>query len=105
MIDKIYSKLAEAIVQNINTDNWQKAQLHLEVIGTSVGFKGFLNENERFDAPGGYLLAKAVLDLHQITTKGKNNQWNKGIFTLFSNGKFDMEFIFDENLEKELSNL
>ncbi|WP_404812188.1 hypothetical protein ACIRNY_12135 [Capnocytophaga canimorsus] len=50
-VEEIYLKLAEAIFSNIEKENWKKAMLHLEVAGTSVGFKGFLDENERFDAP------------------------------------------------------
>ncbi|MFK8273389.1 hypothetical protein [Capnocytophaga canimorsus] len=104
-VEEIYLKLAEAIFSNIEKENWKKAMLHLEVAGASVGFKGFLDENERFDAPGGYLLAKAVLDLHKITTEGGNNQWNKAIFTLFPDGNFDMQFIWDQAWHDEIVRL
>lgn len=69
-VDEIYKKLGQAVADSIEADNWHKAQLHLEVIGTSVDFKGYLNGNERFDAPGGFSLARSVLELHSITTEG-----------------------------------
>lgn len=104
-VDEIYEKIGHAIVDSIEVDDWNKAQLALEVVGNSVDFKGYLNENERFDAPGGFLLAKSILNLHAITTEGDNNKWNRAIFTLFSTGKFDMEFIWDQELNDEIERL
>ena len=43
--------------------------------------------------------------LHEITTEGGNNKWNRAIFTLFSTGKFDMEFIWDQELNDEIERL
>lgn len=94
-VDEIYENIAQNLFNAIDKKNWNKAQLALEVVGSSVDFKGYLNENERFDAPGGFSLAKSILNLHEITTEGGNNMWNRAIFTLFSTGKFDMEFIWD----------
>ncbi|MFJ1383113.1 hypothetical protein [Capnocytophaga canimorsus] len=34
-----------------------------------------------------------------------NNQWNKAIFTLFPNGNFDMEFIWDQAWHDEIVRL
>ncbi len=104
-VDDIYKKLGEAILNHIEAENWQRAQLHVEVIGTSVDFKGYLNDNERFNAPGGFSLAKSVLNLHSITTQEGNNKWNRAVFTLTPDGKFDMEFIFDQALQDEIEHL
>jgi hypothetical protein len=104
-VDEIYNKIGQAIVDSIEVKNWDKAQLHLEVVGTSVDFKGYLNENERFNAPGGFLLAKAVLNLHEITAEGGGNKWNRAVFTLWPEGKFDMEFIWDQELNDEIEKI
>jgi hypothetical protein len=104
-VDEIYEKLGQAVASSIETDNWHKAQLHLEVIGTSVDFKGYLNDNERFNAPGGFSLARSVLELHSITTEGGNNKWNRAIFTLSSDGKFDMTFTWDQALQDDVERL
>ncbi|RNL55907.1 hypothetical protein [Pedobacter jejuensis] len=104
-VDEIYEKIGYSITNAIKVDNWNKAQLALEVVGDSVDFKGYLNENEKFDAPGGFSLAKSILNLHEITTEGGNNKWNRAIFTLFSTGKFDMEFIWDQELQDEVERL
>jgi hypothetical protein len=60
-IDDIYENIGHSITNSITVDNWTKAQLALEVIGNSIDFKGYLNENERFDAPGGFSLTKSIL--------------------------------------------
>ncbi|MBS0031739.1 hypothetical protein ACTJJ0_32405 [Chitinophaga sp. 22321] len=101
-VDDIYEKLVQAVSNSIETNTWRKAQLHLEVLGTSVDFKGYLNDNERFNAPGGFSLAKSVLNLHSITTEGGNNKWNRAIFTVTPDGKFNMEFIWDQALQDEV---
>lgn len=104
-INDIYEKLSQAVTNSIETANWKKAQLHLEVIGTSVDFKGYLNDDERFDAPGGFSLAKSVLNLHSITTEGGNNKWNRAIFTVTPDGSSNMEFIWDQELQDEVERL
>ncbi|MET4084207.1 hypothetical protein ABIB40_004181 [Pedobacter sp. UYP30] len=104
-VDEIYDKLGQAIAGSIGVQNWVKAQLHLEVVGSSVDFKGYLDETGRFNAPGGFSLAKSILNLHAITTEGGNNKWNRAIFTLSSTGKFDMEFIWDQELHDEIERL
>ncbi len=104
-VTEIYKVLANAIIENLNVENWYKAQLHLEVIGTSVGFRGFYDDNERFDSPSSFTLAKSVLKLHEITTKGGNNKWNRAIFTLKPDNSFDMEFIWDKKLQDEIEKL
>lgn len=78
--DEIYEKLASAIVGSIKTANWNKAQLHLEVIGSSVDFKGHLNDNERFNAPGGFSLAKSVLNLSFNYYRGWQEQMEQSNF-------------------------
>lgn len=41
------------------------------------------------------------MELHEITTEGGNNRWNRAVFTLTPNGVFDMEFIWDQDLHNE----
>ncbi|MCL1670015.1 hypothetical protein M2T82_18285 [Elizabethkingia ursingii] len=47
----------------------------------------------------------AIMELHEITTEGGNNKWNKAIFTLTPDGDFDMEFIWDQELQNEIDRL
>lgn len=47
----------------------------------------------------------AIMELHEITTEGGNNKWNKAIFTLTPDGGFDMEFIWGQELQNEIDRL
>ncbi|PUV24056.1 immunity protein YezG family protein [Sphingobacterium athyrii] len=39
-----------------------------------------------------------IRELQDITTEGDSNKWNKAIFNLNAQGKFNMEFIWDQEL-------
>ncbi|MEK3916193.1 MAG: immunity protein YezG family protein [Candidatus Pristimantibacillus sp.] len=108
-VDKIY----ESIVTNISTvinGEWVKAKLDIEVIGEMVSFTGnyLNNKNEtiqidvdEFD----FQLTFDVLELHKITTEGGNNKWNRAVFSVQPDGAFDMEFIWDQELQDEIERL
>jgi hypothetical protein len=108
-VDKIY----EAIGNNINTvikEDWQKAILNIEVLGGMTSNTGtYINDQnhekqidvEEFD----FQLTFDLIELHEITTEGGNNKWNRAVFTLFSTGKFDMEFIWDQELQDKVERL
>ncbi|WP_404812187.1 hypothetical protein ACIRNY_12130 [Capnocytophaga canimorsus] len=108
-IEEIYQSLASNINNAIEED-WSKAVVNIETVGEMASFKGFyLNKDnlqnqievDDFD----FDLLFDILDLHKITTEGGNNQWNKAIFTLFPNGNFDMEFIWDQAWHDEIVRL
>jgi hypothetical protein len=87
-----------------------KAKLDIEVIGEMVSFTGnYLNNKnetkqidvEEFD----FQLTFDVLELHKITTEGGNNKWNRAVFSVQPDGAFDMEFIWDQELQDEIERL
>lgn len=109
-VDEIYEKIAQNIVRNIQHDDWIKATLHIEADNNYSNFKGSYldsgnNEHQidvhNFDADLGF----AIMELHQITTEGGNNRWNKGVFSLTADGQFDMDFIWDQALFDEIEKL
>jgi hypothetical protein len=108
-IDKIYEGIAQEI-NNAIRDNWEKAVLNIEFEGEGVvGYNGDYEINaEKKDLDVfeiSYEISDWITELHEITTEGGNNKWNRAIFTLFPKGKFDMEFIWDEELDKEIERL
>jgi len=108
-VDKIY----ESIVTNISTvtnGEWVKAKLDIEVIGEMVSFTGnYLNnknETKQIDVDEfDFQLTFDVLELHKITTEGGNNKWNRAVFSVQPDGAFDMEFIWDQELQDEIERL
>ncbi|KQM77873.1 hypothetical protein ASE74_15855 [Pedobacter sp. Leaf216] len=108
-VDEIYTAIAKEILNVINNE-WEKACLEFEFVGEGVvGYTGdyFKNDTrknievENIDDSISDWLSK----LHEITTEGGNNKWNRSVFTLFSTGKFAMEFIWDQELNDEIERL
>jgi hypothetical protein len=109
-VDEIYLKIGREIVKVIETSNWKNARLEFEIVGDGViGYTGDYFENnqdkdmsvENIDDD----ITEWLKELHDITTKGGNNRWNRSVFTLTPDGKFDMEFIWDQGLHDEVERL
>lgn len=88
----------------------EKAELHIEVLGEMVSNTGNYIDGsgetkqidvEEFD----FQLTFDLLDLQKITTEGGSNKWNKAIFKLDREGKFEMDFIWDQELQDEVERL
>ncbi|MCX2429261.1 MULTISPECIES: immunity protein YezG family protein [unclassified Pedobacter] len=108
-VDEIYEAIAKEILNVIN-DDWDKACLEFEFVGEGVvGYTGdYVNDNNKKDIEVENIdddVTDWLSQLHEITTEGGNNKWNRAIFTLFSTGKFDMEFIWDQELNDEIERL
>jgi len=108
-IDEIYLNIAKNISSVIKAD-WQRAVLHLEVLTRMVSNTGVYYDGkgqqrqldvEEFD----FQLTFDILELHRITTQGNSGKWNRAIYTLSCEGKFDMEFIWDQQLQQEIERL
>jgi hypothetical protein len=109
-VDEIYLKIGEEIVKVIENDNWTNARLEFEIVGEGVvGYTGDYLENnltkdmsvENIDDD----ITEWISELHAITTEGGSNRWNKSVFSLTPDGKFDMEFIWDQELHDEVERL
>jgi hypothetical protein len=108
-VDEIYQSITDNIKSVIGQE-WTFAQLHIETIGSMVSFIGtYVNHNEEkqqidvdeFD----FQLTFDILELHRITTENKNNRWNKATVHLTSDGKFNMEFMWDQQFYDEVDRL
>ncbi len=107
-VNEIYTylgqKIYDAIPEEIET--WDKAIMNAQRLDKyfSAGATLFVNEKiinlEDFEARSE--MAQYVHKLHAITTEGEHNRWNKLEFTLFSNFKFDMRFIWDQEFQDEI---
>lgn len=50
-------------------------------------------------------LQRAVFDLLKIMTEGSDkNKWNRATFTVTPDGKFNMEFNWDQELDNKIRN-
>lgn len=74
---------------------------------SSVGFCSWLyynNEKRNIEIHFGYECAEAILELYTITQTQPpiHKDWNRAVFTLYPDGKVNMEYIFDAKLQAEL---
>ena len=108
-VDEIYQNIAKNISEAIKED-WQHAVLRLEVLDGMVSNTGVYYDAkgqekqldvEEFD----FQLTFDILELHRITTEGKSNKWNGAVYELSSDGKFDMEFIWDKDFQDEVERI
>ncbi|WP_448635411.1 hypothetical protein [Pedobacter panaciterrae] len=109
-VDEIYLKIGQEIVNVIETDNWRNARLEFEIEGEGVvGYTGDYLENDETKDMSVENIDDDITDwlneLHEITTEGGNNKWNKSVFSLTPDGKYDMEFIWDQELQDEIERL
>jgi hypothetical protein len=96
--------ITDAIVDSAKKD-WLNANLEIKVLGASINSK---LRFEYVDNPIGWefladqsLVAKAVMNYHQLLHETGNSKWNKMLVKLYPTGKFDIDFQWDQELQDE----
>ncbi len=108
-VDEIYLKIGQEVFNVIESENWEKAYLQIEISNGVVGYTGDYFEDdiqkdiaiENIDVG----ISRWIRELHSITTDGENNRWNKAVFSITSEGQFDMEFIWDQEFYDRIERL
>lgn len=105
-VNEIYLEIAQKTIHIIEDEIWLKAILEIQRVEKSVNFTGhYLDKNsskkflEIWDLE---IDSDVIHELHSITTEGGHNRWNKLEFTLFPDGKFDLQFIWDQEWQDEI---
>ncbi|WP_343608452.1 immunity protein YezG family protein [Chryseobacterium oranimense] len=110
-VDEIYLNIGQSIVNAIEDESWSEAKLNIEVVGTGVvSYNGeYTTDNNEVKNISVRNISRDIRnwirELHDITTEGDSNKWNKAIFNLNAQGKFNMEFIWDQELHDEIVRL
>ena len=109
-VDEIYLNIAQSISNAIQDASWTQAKLDIEVVANGVvGYTGVYQVNNTTVDLSVRKIPRDIRDwlreLHTITTGGGNDKWNRAIFSLTSDGKFDIEFIWDQDLHDEIERL
>lgn len=106
-VSEIYNLIGLNIIKCID-DKWKESKLFIEAYPDYVKFSGeYIDENNEnkkmklrnlaFDD-----MENAVWDLLRVTTQNDRNHWNKAVFKLWPDNNFDMEFIWDQELDDEI---
>ena len=99
-IDDIYLSIAQSIVDSID-EKWILAKIDVELVEDSAEFDCIYvkpDSKAEVDFEVDYQMYKDFKALHQITTEGNANLWNKALFTLKPNGDFNIDFQWDEDM-------
>lgn len=109
-VDEIYSNMGQNIFNCIEDGNWTKARLNIEITGDGV--VGYFGEYEISGDIKDISVRRIsrdirswIRELHRITAEGGNNRWNRAVFSLTRDGKFDMDFIWDQPLQDDIERL
>ena len=108
-LDDIYHAIGQVIVDSIEED-WQIAQLSITRLDkyTSVSgtYKTVSGEEKPInDSNFGYPFSKLIHKLHALITSDGKSRWNKLKFKLFPTGKFEIDFIWDQEYQDEIDRL
>jgi hypothetical protein len=104
---EIYNLIGSNIIHCLD-GKWKEAKLFIEAYPDYVKFTGeYLdqaNQNKKMKIRNFNLdeVENAVWELLKITTKNENNRWNKAIFRVWPDNNFDMDFIWDQELDDEI---
>lgn len=109
-VDEIYLQIAQEMVKAIADDAWTSARLEFELTGNGVvGYTGDYSIGATKHDISVRKISREIRSrikaLHEITTGGEHNKWNRAVFTLAPDGKFDMAFIWDQELHDEVEKL
>jgi hypothetical protein len=104
---EIFNSIAKNIVTSEIDDKWDEAILKFMVIGNTVDFNlnfKYSNRNsENTKLNNAFYCSMDVLKLHKLTNEHPNyKKWNRATFTLHSNSKCNIQYIWDEDLQNEV---
>jgi len=107
-IDEIYLAIGQSLV-NVIDEPWQKATLVIKRVNKAIDFQGnYLAEGGETKGLNMWEYSfnpDFIHELHAITTEGGHNRWNNLNFILYPTGKFEMDFIWDQEYQDEIDRL
>ena len=105
----IFVQLANVVIESVQgIESWQKACLYVKRLKGNTGFEStYINkagDEIKIDTTADYYTHRTVGRLYELTQHSIPNHkdWNRAIFTLFPNGKFEIEYIWDQALQDEV---
>lgn len=106
-IDEIYESIAQNMIDAIPSD-WSSSSLDLEFNNGSAEFDATFEtpagDTEDFDVE--YQVFKDFKEMYAIMTEeGDQHKWNRAKFKLTPEGKFSIDFDWDQALADEVARL
>lgn len=102
---------AGSLVRNMVDTDYSICCLHIKRQEGRTGFSAMFYDmngvKKSISIDNGSELCDVICDLYTITQTQPpiHKDWNKAVFTLYPNGKVDMEYIWDAEWQAELDKL
>ncbi len=103
---EIFEILGNKVLESIvGVSKWKSASLKIKRLEKNVGFESYytnsVGDRIDIDTSVNYQTAKAIHRLYEITQNHplEHKNWNRAVFTLYSDKEFDMEYIWDQELQ------
>ena len=104
-VSEIYNRIGQRIIDSIRSE-WITAALQVEYVGSVKAFLEYKTDNGEVKntiLQDSFKNMRDIKELNAIMTAENNkNKWNKAVFTVNPEGKFDMQFIWDQELQDEI---
>ncbi|MFW5700846.1 MAG: hypothetical protein ACOCWM_04070 [Cyclobacteriaceae bacterium] len=108
-MNEIFNKIAAAILDVLPRNRaFKYTTLKIKRLKGNVGFTGyFVSDNgirESLDIWNFALETDEIHKLYELTQSQplQHKDWNRAKFTLYPDGKFDMEYIWDQELQDKV---
>ena len=107
-VNEVYTHLGQKILDAIpiNEVKWEKAVMSIQRLEGYIGTGAKLYTKDKVipldELDAGYFTSKYIHFLYNTMTQEGHHHWNKAEFTLFPDGKFDLQFIWDQEWQDEV---
>lgn len=103
--DKVYNGIANAILDSVD-DDWASARLEIEIDSGFFSFYCIKINKDSIENPVRFIkednFSDSIKWLHTFTSSIGNTKWNRAHFTMDNSGKFDMQFIWDQETQDKV---
>ena len=104
-MEEVFQKLGSRLKADLEDVKWVKSSLEIMRLQSTVRFSANYQDQEDntkdVEVNFGFWEARSVHKLYEITQNHplEHKNWNRAIFTLYPDNKFDMEYIWDQELQ------
>jgi hypothetical protein len=105
-VNEIYNHLGAFLFGLLPDNDWVRAELSIDIQPGSLGMSGYsVKENNVYVSLRPKInqqLKNEIQWLHNLTSEGGKNKWNKAKFTVLPDKKFEMTFEWDEEQQNRI---
>jgi len=109
---EIFIHLSKIVKESLSdVPEWNKGILYIKKLTGNTGFESSYfnssNQEIKVSTKANYYTHKMIGELYNKTQNQfpKHTNWNRAIFTLFNDNKFEIKYLWDQKLQNEIDKL